>query len=79
MNDRSITLRSAVSCLLWTTGVVLALLETLGVADIGELGVVAAAAGATLSVRGFVAELERRDRNAFELGRDHERHLRSLP
>lgn len=41
-------------------------------------GVLTGMAATTIHIRGFIASYEERMRGAFELGRDHERSLRSL-
>lgn len=72
MNDFRISATTAASGLLWTVGVVLTIVELVTGLDVGELGVVTAAGGAVLTVRGFFCQLADRERNAFELGRDYE-------
>lgn len=44
--------------------------------DVGHLGMVFGAAGGTLHIRGWFCRLERRERNAYELGRDSLRQIR---
>lgn len=72
MNDREVSLRSVIAYSLWLIGATLATLEMFGQWNAGELGVVAAAIGATLNVRGFFIDLHRRERRAFDFGREYE-------
>lgn len=73
MHDRNISLRTALACLLWAAGACLSILDLFGWLNAGSIGIVAAIAGATLNIQGFVAHLAYRERNAFEIGCDYAR------
>lgn len=72
MNDLDVSVTSVIATILWAIGIGLAMIALLTDFDVGALGVISAASGATLNVRGFFVKLEHRDRNTFELGRDYE-------
>lgn len=72
MTDRNISATTTLAVLMWMVGAALALTELFTHLDIGELGIVIAAAGATMNVRGFFCHIAYRERNAFELGREYE-------
>lgn len=78
MHDKNVSLRSVIAYSLWLVGITLVVLDVFGLTGTGDLGVVIVGVGALLQIRGYFLEQAERDRNAFELGRDHERHLRSL-
>lgn len=76
MTDRTIAVHTAFSALLWPLGTVMIVVGLLTEHELGQLGILVAMVAAVLNVRGFFCALERRERNAFELGRDSVRHLR---
>lgn len=78
MNDRSIAVHAAVAYLLWPLGVILVGLGFLVEYDLGQVGIVLCMVGATLTVRGYFCAMHRRERNAFELGREYEQGLRRV-
>lgn len=78
MNDRNVSLRAVLAVTLWLLGVACILIQLTAPIAVGHLGLLLAMGGATLHVRGFFCHLIEQERNAFELGRDHERGLRSL-
>lgn len=64
---------------LWIIGIGLALVDLCLPAHTGALGVVAAAGAGTLNMRAWIADSARREKNAFQLGRDDSRaNLRPL-
>lgn len=71
MNERSIAVHSAISALLWPIGFALVLLGLFTEFEFGQLGIVLCMVAATLTVRGYFCGLYRREREAFELGRDY--------
>lgn len=72
MDSRSISIRCLVAVVMWILGSAIVVLDAFNVANVGDLGIVFAMAGATLHVRGFFTALARREQNAFVLGRDYE-------
>lgn len=72
MTDLDVSMTSVIATILWAIGVAFAMVAFFTPLDVGALGVISAAGGATLNVRVFFVKLEDRDRNAFELGRDYE-------
>lgn len=70
MQDRHISATVLSSAALWFIGLALAVSNIFVEADIGALGMVLAAAGATITVRGFFCQLARREQAAFDLGRE---------
>jgi hypothetical protein len=73
MNDRNLSATVVAATVLWILGGSLAVVEAVSGLQVGALGIVAVAGGATLNVRGYFCGLEARERNAFVLGRDYER------
>lgn len=65
---------------LWLAALTLVLVDVLTGIDTGDIGIVASAAAATLTVRGYmiglVDQIQIRERNAFEIGRDSVRSIR---
>lgn len=81
MNNRSISVYSALAVLLWTLGAILIVVDMVSNWETGELGLLAAGGGGVLSIRAYFCAFERRERNAFLLGRDYGEHtaeVRSL-
>lgn len=70
MFDHSYSLNSIIAWAAWTLAVVTAVLYAVFTQRFSAAVTLLAAAGATLHVRGFIRGLERRERAAFELGRD---------
>lgn len=70
MNDRNIAVHTAFSCLLWPVGTVMILIGLMTERELGQLGLLLAMIAAVLNVRGFFCELHRREREAFEVGRE---------
>lgn len=73
MNDLTISAWTVLAGLLWLIGSTLTVLSWLTEIDGGDLGVVLAMGGATLTVRGYISRLCDQERHAFALGREHER------
>lgn len=71
MQDKSVSATTVIATAMWVVGGLMTLVELFTRLDIGSLGIVIAAGGATLNVRRFFCQLAERDRNAFELGRDY--------
>lgn len=74
MNDLDLSATGVAATSLWLIGVALALIQLTTNIELGQLGIIAAAGGATLNVRGYFLRFEDRERSAFEIGRDYERH-----
>lgn len=72
MSDWHLSATAVAATVLWVIGVALAMVQLLTDVGVGQLGIIAAAGGATLNVRGYFVKLEDRERNAFNLGRDYE-------
>lgn len=70
MHDRNISATFLSSVALWVLGLALAILNIFIDPDVGGLAMVLAAAGATITVRGFFCQLSKRELAAFELGRE---------
>lgn len=79
MQEQEIRVTTVLAAALWMAGVgmVVAGIMT-GRNGIPALGVLLSMAGTTIQVRGFIASYEQRLKGAFELGREHERSLRSV-
>lgn len=75
MTSRSITVHTAISCLLWPVGVILVCVGLVTKFEVGQLGIVLCMVAATLTVRGYFCVFERREHNAFRLGQDYGEHL----
>lgn len=76
MTERNIALHAAVAYLLWPIGVILVCVGVVTDFELGQLGIVLCMIAATLTVRGYFCALERREREAYELGRASVRSLR---
>jgi hypothetical protein len=76
MEDMTISATATLAYVLWAAGITLVLLQLVGVVPVGQLGLVAIAAAAVLNIRGFLAEQYRRERAAFNLGRESVRSVR---
>lgn len=76
MQDKTVSLTSVFAWVLWVVAIALVLVDVFTEVNSGDLGIVAAAGGATLTVRGYFLDLEDRERNAFEIGRDSTRRVR---
>lgn len=72
ISDRTISTTFAASALLWTVGLGFMLLGLLDLRFMGA-GLWLSGLGGVLSIRRMFCGHEGRMRNAFELGRDHER------
>jgi hypothetical protein len=70
---REVPLRTVIATTLWLIGITLGVFDFLDWAEVGDLGVIVAAVGATLNVRGFFLDLFERECRAFEAGREYER------
>lgn len=70
MHDRNISATVVSAFALWFIGLSLAVTNVFIEPDIGGLAMVVAAAGATITVRGFFCQLLRREQAAFDLGRE---------
>lgn len=73
MNDLTISATTVTAAALWLIGGTMTILELFTGVDGGELGIVLAMGGATLTVRGYFLRLCDQERHAFGLGREHER------
>lgn len=72
MNDLHVSATIGAAVLLWIVGGLLAALELFTDIESGALGVTIVTAGAVLNVRSYFCRLEKREQNAFALGRDYE-------
>lgn len=72
MDDFRISATSVAAGVLWAIGAALTIVELLTGIDTGEVGIVAAAGGGVLTIRGYFCRLACRERKAFELGREYE-------
>lgn len=75
MRDRPVSVTATCAALLWTAGLVLAVVYVAGgTPGLGVLGLYCAVGAATLTTRCYVMQLaeamDGRERNAFDLGRD---------
>lgn len=71
MNDRSVSLNNVAAWVLWVCAVIAVGVDLAVVGDdIGHVGMVLAAAAATLHVRSFLCSHLTQTENAFLLGRD---------
>jgi hypothetical protein len=75
MKDRPISVTAVCATLLWIFGYALGIIYCVtGIQGTGVMAMLIAAAGATLTVRGYLVRLAdtllERERNAFLLGRD---------
>lgn len=72
---------AAAAMALWIVGGTLVLVHSIDTHLLGQLGLWLSGLGAVLWIRRMVCRLTERERNAFELGRDHERarDIRSIP
>lgn len=76
MTERQIKLTTALAAGLWITGVGVVLLGMFANrTGVPALGVMIGMAATVTQIRGFFAEHNRCIRQAFEVGRDHERGL----
>ena len=73
MNERSITVHTAIACVLWPAGFILVCVGVVTEFELGQPGIVLCMIAATLTVRGYFCTLHDRELNAFTLGRDAER------
>ena len=79
MVQKDVSLNCVMAWVGWALAIVCSVLDVLGViGPLAGLVVLFAGAAAVLHVRGFVHGLERREVRAYELGRDHERLIRSV-
>ena len=76
MNERSVSVYNAFSYLLWPAGLTLVLVGLFTKWELGQLGIVLCMMGATLTVRSYFCALERRERSAYQLGRESVRSIR---
>lgn len=70
MEDVTISATATLAWGLWAVGITFVLLQLIGGVPIGQLGLVSIAAGGVLNIRGYLAEQYRREKAAFELGRE---------
>lgn len=81
MGEREIAVRSVVAGSLWLAGIVLVAIGALTPHEVGQCGLLCTGAAMVITVRGYFARFEEREREAFQLGRDYEHgqtRLRSL-
>lgn len=76
MSDRTIAVHTAISCILWPSAFVLVCLGIFTGHNLGQLGLLFGVVAATLTVRGWICELGRREREAYEIGRESVRSIR---
>lgn len=76
MEDHTISFNTLFAWSLWTLGILLVAVDLISSVDLDDFGVIAAAAGATLHVRGMICGLGRRERAAYDLGRESVRSVR---
>lgn len=65
---RKVNALHMVSLGLWGIGLAMVLFWTFGEVRTGSLGLLFAGAGGVLNIRAFLAEMEERERRAFEVG-----------
>ncbi len=70
MNDRSIPVTAAIAALLWVAGLALILVDIATSSGTSHLGLYSTAAAAVLTVRGFLCQMQVRELEAYELGRE---------
>lgn len=76
MNDMNISLNSTTAYALWTLGAVLIVWHMLTGNPTAALGLLLAGAGGVLTIRSFFCEQARREKAAFDLGRESIRSVR---
>lgn len=76
MQDKTVSLTDVCSWVLWVIAVGLVVVQIAGGWPLGQLGLIAAAAAATLTIRGYFVDLLAREQNAFLIGRDSARKVR---
>lgn len=76
MIESTVTVRTVTALLLWTAGIIAIGLSFFGPLQLAAIGLLLAGMGGVVQIRGFLCALERRERNAFDLGRDSVRNLR---
>ena len=76
MMDTEVPLSTVVAVTLWVTGLGLIVLGLLTGLALAPFGLFCALGGGVLNVRGFVRGLERREVEAFNLGRESVRAVR---
>lgn len=77
MHDRTISATTTIAYACWFTGTLLVFLSFFGPLQLAAVGLLIAGAGGVMQIRGFLCALERRERNAFALGKDYERRDRA--
>lgn len=70
MPDRSCSMTAVAAALGWWVGLALILLSLFTDMHTGILGLYVSMVGGVMAVRWFLLQLEHRERNAFELGKD---------
>ncbi len=70
MNDRSIPVTAAIAALLWVAGLALILVDIATSSETSHLGLYSTGAAAVLTIRGFLCQMNVREREAFEFGRE---------
>ena len=78
MKDKNISATWAGSSLAWGVGLVLILLDMVTSAGTQCLGLYVAGVGGLLNVRTWLTQMYHRELEAFNIGREYERTLRSL-
>lgn len=76
MTSRSIPVNSLLVCLAWTLAVVLQAVDMAFGPDVGRVGMLLALAAVAVQFCGKIDEMERRERAAYELGRESVRSIR---
>lgn len=76
MQDMTISATKAIAYLLWTIGTGFVAASFFGPLQLAAVGLLLAGAGGVSQMRGYICGLQRRERDAFDLGRDSVRSLR---
>ena len=78
MLDRNTYVAHFAAAVFWMVGIGFVIVEMTSTNQTGDLGVLFAGVGILLNVRGFLFEVNRREQNAYTMGRDHEEGQRSV-
>lgn len=77
MTDRKFSATHVYSLAFWVAGFAFVVVEVVTSLDVGELGILLAGIGGVANIKGFLLNLECREREAFHMGEEVER-LRSV-